>query len=92
MEKANGEGIGSLKTFNIKTQAQQSSAEGKGISEATVGLKTQLVLTTRNAEGEQRYEEHDCVIVLRKRKYKITKMAPTTSAILPKKLENVTYL
>ena len=53
MEEANTEGIGSLKTFFIKTKAQESSAEGKGISEATVGPKTQFVLTTSNAEGKQ---------------------------------------
>ncbi|KAL9956599.1 hypothetical protein ACROYT_G038095 [Oculina patagonica] len=43
------------------TNAQQSSAEGKGISEATVGLEARFVLTTRNAEGEQCYEERDHV-------------------------------
>ena len=63
MEKANTEGIGSFRTFINKTKAQQSSAKGKGISEATVGLEAQLVLTTRNAEGEQCYEEGDYVTV-----------------------------
>ena len=64
MGKANTEdGIGSFRTFLSKTKAQQSSAEGKGISEATVGLEAQFVLTTRNAEGEQWYEERDCVTV-----------------------------
>ncbi|XP_078361778.1 E3 ubiquitin-protein ligase TRIM45-like isoform X2 [Oculina patagonica] len=63
MEKANGEGIGSFKTFLRKTEAHQSSAEGKGISEATVGLQANFTLTTRNAEGEQCYEERDSVTV-----------------------------
>ena len=56
MEKANTEGIGSFRTFFRKTKAEQSSAEGKGTVEATVGLEAQFVLTTRNAEGEQCYE------------------------------------
>ncbi|XP_078360716.1 E3 ubiquitin-protein ligase TRIM71-like [Oculina patagonica] len=63
MEEAITEGIGSFKTFLNKTEAQQSSAEGKGIGEATVGLEAQLVLTTRNVEGEQCYEERDFVTV-----------------------------
>ncbi|KAL9980323.1 hypothetical protein ACROYT_G008894 [Oculina patagonica] len=63
MEEAITEGIGSFKTFLNKTEAQQSSAEGKGISEATVGLEAKLVLTTRNAEGEQCYDERDSVTV-----------------------------
>ena len=63
MEKATTEGIGSFRTFFSMTKAQQSSAEGKGIREATVGLEAQFVLTTRNAKGEQCYEERDCVSV-----------------------------
>ena len=55
------EGIGSFKTFRSKTKAHQSSAEGKGISEGIVGLEAQFVLTTRNPQGKQSYEEHDCV-------------------------------
>ena len=47
----------------IKTKPQQSSAEGKGISEATVGLEAQIVVTTRNDQGEQCYKERDCVTV-----------------------------
>jgi len=35
--------IGSIQTFFSKTKRHQSSAEGKGTSEATVGLETQLV-------------------------------------------------
>ena len=46
-----------------KTEAQQSNAEGNGINEVIVGLEAQFVLTTRNAGGEQCYEERDCVTV-----------------------------
>ncbi|XP_078361721.1 E3 ubiquitin-protein ligase TRIM71-like [Oculina patagonica] len=63
LDKINAEGIGSFKTFVSKTCAHQSSAEGKGISEATVGLEANFVLTTRNAEGEQCYKELDSVTV-----------------------------
>ena len=63
MEKINTEGIGSFKTFHSKTSAHQSRNEGKGISEATVALEANFVLITRNAEGEQCYEERDCVTV-----------------------------
>ena len=61
MDKANTEGIGSLKTLAKITSAHQSSAEGKGITEAVVGIEAQILLTTRNVEGEQHYEERDCV-------------------------------
>ena len=61
MDKINTEGIGSLKTVHSKTKAHQSSAKGKGLKEATVGLEAEFVLTTRNSVGEQHYEEHDCV-------------------------------
>ncbi|XP_078361730.1 E3 ubiquitin-protein ligase TRIM71-like [Oculina patagonica] len=63
IEKVVAEGIGSFKTFLSKACAQESRAEGKGISEATVGLEAELVLTTRNDEGEQCYEESDSVTV-----------------------------
>ena len=62
-DKINTEGIGSIKTFLSPTSAHQSSAKGKGISEATVGLQGKLVLITKNSEGEQCYEERDCVTV-----------------------------
>ena len=61
MAKANTEGIGSLKTLVKNTSAHQSSVEGKGITEAVVGIEAHFVLTTRNVEGEQHYEERDCV-------------------------------
>ena len=60
LEKATTEGIGSLKTFLSKTEAQQSNAEAKGIDEVIVGLEARFVLTTRNADGEQCYEARDC--------------------------------
>ena len=69
MDKANTEGIGEFKTFLNKTSAHQSSAEGKGITEAVVGIEAHFVLTTRNAGGEQHYEERDRVTMqIRNRK------------------------
>ena len=53
------EQIGSLK--ESQTRAQQSSADGKGISEASVGLEAQLVVTTRNKKCQQCYDNNDCV-------------------------------
>ena len=53
------EQIGSLNL--TLTRAQQSSAEGKGINEAIVGLEAQLVVTTRNAKGQQYHEDFDSV-------------------------------
>ena len=53
------EQIGSLK--EMQTTAQQSSADGKGISEAIVGLEAQLVVTTRNKKCQQCYDNNDCV-------------------------------
>ena len=53
------EQIGSLK--EMQTTAQQSSADGKGISEAIVGLEAQLVVTTRNSKCQPCYDNNDCV-------------------------------
>ena len=53
------EQIGSLK--ERQTIAQQSTADGKGISEAIVGLEAQLVVTTRNKKCQQCYDNNDCV-------------------------------
>ena len=53
------EQIGSLKS--TQTRAQQSSADGKVINEAIVGLEAQLVVTTRNAEGQQCHDDYDSV-------------------------------
>ena len=61
--KANSEGVGSLKQIISQTKSSNSKAEGKGITEVTVGLKSQFVLTTRNAENEQCYEQCDIVTV-----------------------------
>ena len=63
MAKSVTEGIGAFKTFISKTSAHQSSAQGKGTSEAIVGLEAQFVLITTNTDGEQCYEARDCVTV-----------------------------
>ena len=61
--KANSEGVGSLEQIISQTKSSNSKAEGKGITEVTVGLEAQFVLTTRNAENEQCYEQCDIVTV-----------------------------
>ena len=61
--KANSEGVGSLKQIISQTKSSNSKAEGKGITDVTVGLEAQFVLTTRNAENEQCYEQCDIVSV-----------------------------
>ena len=54
------EQIGSL--TESQTKAQQSSADGKGISEAIVGLESQLIVTTRTDQKfQQCYDNNDCV-------------------------------
>ena len=63
LDSLHSDGIGSFQTFVTNTCAHQSTAEGKGISEARVGLELNFLLTTRNAEGEQCYNQHDCVNV-----------------------------
>ena len=63
MAKANSEGVGSLKQIFSQTKSSNSKAEGDGITEVTVGLEAQFVLTTRNAENEQCYEQCDIVTV-----------------------------
>ena len=55
------EQLGCFKCFLTNSIPQQSSTKGKGIREATVGLEAQIVVTTRNAQGEQCYEERVCV-------------------------------
>lgn len=50
-------------TFVNKTIAHQSTAEGKGITEAIIGLPSKFLLTTRNIEGEQCRHDRDCVMV-----------------------------
>ena len=63
LENVNAENIGSLKPVLSKTRPHLSTADGKGINEAFVGIEAKFVLTTRNAEGEQCYDERDCVTV-----------------------------
>ena len=50
--------LGFLKT---KTNPKQSTVEGKGISEGTVGLKAEIVVITRNILGEQVYDQNNRV-------------------------------
>ena len=61
--KANSEGVGSLKQIISQTKSSNSKAEGKGITDVTVGLEAQFVLTTRNAKNEQCCEQCDIVTV-----------------------------
>ena len=63
MDKATNEGVGSLERIINQTKSSKSSAEGKGITEATVGLEAQFVLTTRTAKDEQCHEEFDIITV-----------------------------
>ena len=58
---ASAEQIGSLKDYLTQTRAQQSSADGKRINKATVGLEAQLVVTTRNKKCQPCYDNNDCV-------------------------------
>ena len=44
-----------------KTNPKESTVEGKGISEGTVGLKAEIVVKTRNILGEQVYHQNDHV-------------------------------
>jgi len=55
------EEIGSFKLSRTKTRPHLSTADGKGINIAFVGLEAEFVLTTRNADGQQCYDERDCV-------------------------------
>ena len=59
MDKASSDGVGSF--FLSKTKSNNSGAVGKGITDVTVGLEAQFVLTTRNAENEQCYEQFNSV-------------------------------
>ena len=59
--KTNDEGIGCIRTFSSRTKVDQSIAEGKGFTEAIVGIQANFVLTTRNAEGQQCYKKCDRV-------------------------------
>ena len=59
--KTNHEGIGCIRTLPNKTKVDKSIAEGKGLTEAIVGIQANFALTTRNAEGQQCYEKRDRV-------------------------------
>ena len=59
MAKTVTEGIGVFQTFISYSSANQSSVKGKRTRKAVVGREAQLVLTTRNAEGEQCSDERD---------------------------------
>ena len=63
LDSLNSDGIGSFRTYVTHTCADRSSAKGKGITEAIVGLESNFLLTTRNAEGEQCYNERASVTV-----------------------------
>jgi len=63
LENIISENIGSFKCFLTKTRPHLSTADGKGINEAFVGLEAEFALTTRIAEVEQCYDERDCVTV-----------------------------
>ena len=62
LETVNTEEIGTLEILQ-QTKVSQSVAEGRGLEEGTVRGEAQFVLTTRNAEGRQCYNKHDCVTV-----------------------------
>ena len=44
-----------------KTNPKESTVEGKGISEGTVGLKAEIVVKTRNILGQQVYDQNNHV-------------------------------
>ena len=50
--------LGFLKT---KTKPKESTVEGKGISEGTVGLMAEIVVITRDIMGQQVYHQNNCV-------------------------------
>ncbi|XP_058957432.2 E3 ubiquitin-protein ligase TRIM71-like [Pocillopora verrucosa] len=63
LDSLNSDGIGSFQTYVTNACADRSSAKGKGINEAIVGLESNFLLKTRNAEGEQCYNQRDSVTV-----------------------------
>ncbi|XP_022777918.1 E3 ubiquitin-protein ligase TRIM71-like [Stylophora pistillata] len=52
-------GIG--RVFSSESKADQSTAKGKGLTEAIIGIQANFVLTTKNAKGQQCYEKRDRV-------------------------------
>ena len=47
--------------LEMKAKPKESTVEGKGISEGTVGLRTKVVVKTRNILGEQVYDQNNRV-------------------------------
>ena len=62
LDTVSTEEIGTLQ-MPQQTKASQSIAEGKGLEEGIVHCEAQFILTTRNAEGRQCYNERDHVTV-----------------------------
>ena len=60
------DGIGRLETSH--TDCAQSTAEGKGLTEAFTGLEAQFVVTTKNSRGEMCYNPVDRIAVELKRR------------------------
>ena len=59
IDQVSSDGVGSF--FLSKTKSNNSDAVGKGITDVTVGLKAQFVLTTRSAENKRCYEQFNSV-------------------------------
>ena len=62
LDTVSTEKIGTLQ-MPQQTKPSQSVAEGKGLKEGIVHCEAQFILTTRNAEGRQCYNERDHVTV-----------------------------
>ena len=62
LDTVSTEEIGTLQ-MPQQTKASQSIAEGKGLEEGIVHREAQFILTTRNAEGRQCYNERDHMTV-----------------------------
>ena len=62
LDTVSTEEIGTLQILE-QTKASQSVAEGRGLEYVIVNCEAQFVLTTRNAEGRQCYNERDNVTV-----------------------------
>ena len=59
IDQVSSDGVGSF--CLSKTKSNNSGAVGKGITDVTVGLKAQFVLTTRSAENKRCYEQFTSV-------------------------------
>ena len=62
LDTVSTEEIGTLQMLQ-QTKASRSVAEGKGLEEGIIHREAQFILTTRNAEGRQCYNERDHVTV-----------------------------